>query len=122
MKIKLEKGFAKILGHVPAKSNQYRIARGRMYKSNEVKDYEQSFARQLLIFHRNDPKIKGKFKIEIVVFFRTMAADLDNSLKTTLDCLQSCEWIQNDNKCMEIFAMKFIDKENPRIEFKLIEL
>ena len=122
MKIKLEKGSAIILGHIPAKSNQYKIARGRMYKSKEVHNYEASFHTQLALWHRNDPHIKGIFRYEVSVYFKTMASDLDNALKTSLDCLQQCGWIQNDNKCMELEAKKFIDKKNPRIEFKLIEL
>ena len=47
---------------------------------------------------------------------------LDNSLKIILDCLQKVNAIKNDNNCIKIVAQKFIDKDRPRIEFKLIRI
>lgn len=37
-------------------------------------------------------------------------------------CLQHCKAIKNDNNCVKIVAQKFVDRDNPRIEFKLIEV
>ena len=51
-----------------------------------------------------------------------MSHDLDNSLKVVLDCLQQTHTIVNDNKCCKIVAEKFIDKSNPHIEFRLVEI
>ena len=51
-----------------------------------------------------------------------MSNDLDNSLKCLLDCLQYSKTIKNDNRCVKIVAEKFIDKESPRVEFKLVEI
>jgi Holliday junction resolvase RusA-like endonuclease len=66
--------------------------------------------------------IKGYFEIHLRVFYPAMRQDLDNSLKVVLDCLQHTKTIENDNKCVKIVAEKFIDKENPRIEFKLVTI
>ena len=48
--------------------------------------------------------------------------DLDNSLKCLLDCLQTCKAIKNDRNCVKIVANKYIDKNNPRIEFTIVEV
>ena len=66
--------------------------------------------------------IEGNFKFEIDVYYNSRRPDLDNSLKSTLDCLQRCGAIKNDNKCIEIIARKHLDKINPRIEFKIYTL
>jgi Holliday junction resolvase RusA-like endonuclease len=39
-----------------------------------------------------------------------------------LDAMQKANVITNDNKCVKIVAEKFIDKVNPRIEFKLVTI
>jgi Holliday junction resolvase RusA-like endonuclease len=51
-----------------------------------------------------------------------MSSDLDNHCKVVLDCLQKAGAIVNDNKCVKIVAEKFIDKVNPRIEFKIVTI
>jgi Holliday junction resolvase RusA-like endonuclease len=51
-----------------------------------------------------------------------MRSDIDNSLKVQLDCLQKCKAIKNDNLCVKIVAEKFVDKENPRVEFKIVTI
>ncbi|MFI3332830.1 MAG: RusA family crossover junction endodeoxyribonuclease [Rikenellaceae bacterium] len=56
------------------------------------------------------------------VWYSSVRFDLDNSLKTLLDCLQSVEAITNDNLCYAIEAEKHIDKLRPRVEFALIEI
>jgi Holliday junction resolvase RusA-like endonuclease len=43
-------------------------------------------------------------------------------MKILLDCLQKVKAISNDNNCCKIIAQKFIDKENPRVEFEIIEV
>lgn len=69
------------------------------------------------------PLIKTPFRIDLDVYFRSKANDVDNCLKIVLDTLQrNCNAIANDNLCAEIHVRKFVDKENPRIEFELEEL
>ena len=113
-----------IKGNCPSKSNQYKVIRlgheCSMCKQSSLKTYENSFAVQMSAY---DYKlIEGNFKFEIDVYYDSRRPDLDNSLKSTLDCLQNCNAIKNDNKCLEIIARKHLDKLNPRIEFKIIEL
>lgn len=62
--------------------------------------------------------VSGYFR----VFHSSVKFDLDNSLKTLLDCLQMVGAITDDNLCFQIEAEKKIDKYHPRIEFALLEV
>lgn len=113
-----------IKGIVPSKSNCYKIitisGHGSLCKSKALKEYEQSFYLQCQIYRNKN--ITGLFEIDLDVYYPSNRSDLDNSLKCVLDCLQKVKAIDNDNKCVKITASKFIDKENPRIEFTLTEI
>ena len=54
------------------------------------------------------------------MFYRSNLPDLDNALKILLDCLQMTKTIDNDRYCTKIVAEKFVDKENPRIEYEIV--
>ena len=107
-----------IQGNIPSKSNNYRLSRGRMFKDAKVKRYEELFALQC----RKNKPITGKFKLEVTVYFKNAKSDLDNALKTLLDCIEKTGLISNDNKCYEIVAKKQVDIKKPRVEFEIIEL
>lgn len=113
-----------ILGTAPSKSNQYKVVtlegHGSLAKADGLKRYENSFYMQVGPYR--NLMITGYFELHIRVYFMKMSNDLDNSLKVVLDCLQHTQTIKNDNKCVKIIAEKFIDKERPRIEFKLVEI
>lgn len=110
-----------ILGQVPSKSNCYRIAGKMLYKAKALVEYEKNFYIQCL--HYRDAKIDGYFEFHIDVYYPNQKADLDNSLKIVLDCLQKpVNAIVNDNKCVKIVARKGLDKLNPRVEFEIIKV
>lgn len=112
-----------IYGQPPSKSNSYKIIKlGRIHKlgkTDATKRYEESFFMQCGLRNAN---ISHRFKLVIDVYFSSDRPDLDNALKVVEDCLQTCHAIKNDRLCAEIHARKLIDKVNPRIEFRLIEL
>ena len=118
-----------IYGKAPSKSNSYKIitlgSKNKRYsslgKTKPLQDYENSFFMQLSSAYRGKD-ITGFFEFEIDVYYPSMSADLDNSLKIVLDCLQKAKAIRNDNKCCKIVAQRFIDKKEPRIEFRIIEI
>ena len=56
------------------------------------------------------------------MFFQSNRKDLDGAFKLLLDVLQSTRTIVNDRQCTKIVASKYIDKNNPRIEFVLREV
>lgn len=110
-----------ILGVPPSKSNCYKIisfnGHASLAKGKALKEYEKSF--YLQCNHYRNANITGLFELHVDVFYPSNRSDLDNSLKCTLDMLQSVKAIKNDNNCAKIVAQKFIDKNNPRIEFIL---
>lgn len=117
-------GRVKILGNVPSKSNCYKIitinGHASLAKTNALKVYEHDFAWQVGTYR--DANIEGMFEFHVDVYYPSKRSDLDNSLKIILDCLQKVRAIKNDNNCCKIVAQKFIDRENPRIEFLIKEL
>jgi Holliday junction resolvase RusA-like endonuclease len=88
-----------------------------MYKTTALRKYEESFIWQCSNYR--DANISNPFEFYINVYYPSKRSDLDNSLKVVLDCLQRVKAIKNDNNCCKIVAQKFIDKENPRIEFEI---
>lgn len=122
----IESELVTIQGQCPSKSRNYRVgviggkntkARGTLYKSSEFKNWEKDFLFQLSQF--KNPMMFYEFEIGLIVYFKTYASDIDNSLKGILDCLQSAHWIQNDNQCMKINIEKRVSTNDPKILFKL---
>lgn len=114
-----------IQGQVVAKANNYELvpdgAGGhRMIKSEQVREYERTFIEQCKVY--KDKLIATPFNLDIDVYMSSWKFDLDNSLKTVLDCLQYCHAITDDNMCKHITATKYVDRYNPRIEFTITEI
>jgi Holliday junction resolvase RusA-like endonuclease len=113
-----------IKGTCPSKSNSYKIVsiggHSSLAKSKALKEYEETFYMQCGAYRNLN--ISKYFEFHSRVFYPSMRSDIDNSLKIQLDCLQKCKAIKNDNLCVKIVAEKFVDKDNPRIEFKIIPI
>ena len=116
--------IGKVNGTVVSKSNSYRIitinGHGSLTKTDAMKKYEEKFLWQ--VGNIRDSNISVPFELYIDVYFPSKKSDLDGCLKCVLDCLQTAKVIKNDNNCCKILARKFIDKENPRIEFKIVTI
>lgn len=114
----------KIIGTPPSKSNSYRIItinnHASLTKTKAMKDYEESFLWQ--VGRIRDVNINCPFEFYLDVYFPSKRSDLDGCFKAVLDCLQKAKVIKNDNNCCLIHARKFIDKENPRVEFKIVTI
>lgn len=113
-----------IYGSPPSKSNQYKVitlkGHGSLAKTQALKEYEKRFYLECGAYRNK--KINGFFELYIDVYFSSNRPDLDNALKSTLDCLQTCNAITNDRNCVKIVANKFVDKNSPRIEFTINEV
>lgn len=116
-------GKITVHGQIPSKSNCYRVVtirgHGSLAKTPALRKYEESFIMQCPL---RKADVDYRFKLTVDVFNQSDRNDLDNSFKLLLDCLQSCRAIRNDRLCAEIHARKFIDKENPRVEFSIERL
>jgi Holliday junction resolvase RusA-like endonuclease len=112
-----------IKGNVPSKSNCYKIitlnGHGSLAKTKTLKSYEESFMWQCGKYR--NANISVPFEFHVDVYYPSKRSDIDNAMKILLDCLQKVKAISNDNLCMKIVAQKFIDKNNPRVEFRIIE-
>jgi Holliday junction resolvase RusA-like endonuclease len=108
-----------IKGQVPSKSNGYKIANNRLFKSRDLKEYEDSFDWQVA---KTTESFEGKFGITMKVCFRSNRSDLDNAAKVILDCLQTSGIIKNDRNCFHLQMTKEIDKLNPRVEIFIYEI
>ena len=113
-----------IFGEVVGKANHYQAvpdAKGgrRIIKDAIIRDYERRFISQCKLYR--DKYINARFALYIDVYFANPLHDLDNSIKTILDCLQYCNAIKDDRFCMEIHASKHHDPRQPRVVFALKE-
>ena len=59
------------------------------------------------------------FSIDVVVCYANARHDLDNSLKTLLDCMQMAGIVVDDVLCKEIRARKIVDEYNPYVYFSI---
>ena len=114
-----------IHGQIIAKANHYQAVPGKSGKKRIINDekiraYESSFVEQCKVYRSK--RISSRFRLFVRVFHSSVRFDLDNSLKTLLDCLQMVGAITDDKLCFQIEAEKRIDKFHPRIEFALLEV
>lgn len=114
-----------IFGQIVAKANHYQAVPGRngekrIIKDGKIRAYERSFMEQCTKYRNR--RISSRFRLFVRVWHSSIRFDLDNSLKTLLDCLQMVEAITDDKLCFQIEAEKHIDKYHPRIEFALLEV
>ena len=114
-----------IHGQIIAKANHYQAVPGkggakRIIKDGKIRAYERSFMQQCRIYRNRH--ISGRFRLFVRVFHGSVRFDLDNSLKTLLDCLQMVGAITDDKLCFQIEAEKKIDRYHPRVEFALLEV
>lgn len=115
---------ARIKGVPVSKSNSYRVIKRNDHyelgKSDAMKRYEEAFMWQVGAIR--GANISGMFEFYIDVYYPSKRSDLDGCLKGVLDCLQMAKVIKNDNNCCLIHARKFIDKEDPRVELRIVTL
>lgn len=113
-----------ILGQVVSKANNYQVGENRggrrhIIKTPAIRDYERRFRDQCTIYR--DRYIDRHFSLFVAVYESSTRYDLDNALKTLLDCLQQVGAIKDDNLCMRIVAEKRLDRGNPRVVFAIQE-
>lgn len=120
----MDYGWQTIIANTPSKSNCYRIitlsGHGSLAKTKALKEYESTFFMQCGKYRNLN--IDKLFEYHAKVYYPSMRTDLDNHCKIVLDAMQKAKVITNDNKCVKIVAEKFIDKDNPRLEFKLVTI
>ena len=113
-----------IFGQVVSKANNYQVGCGKngerhIIKTERLRAYERTFYEQCTLY--KDRAIDGHFTLYVRVYESSTRYDLDNALKTILDCLQYVNAIANDNLCICIVAEKRLDRRMPRVVFAIKE-
>ena len=111
-----------IYGQVVSKANNYEVGNDKhggryIIKSEAIRAYERSFIEQCQVY--KDRMVNCHFTLYVAVYESSVRYDIDNALKTILDCLQMVKAITDDNLFRKIVAEKHIDKNNPRIVFTI---
>lgn len=111
--------FETIYGQVVSKANHYLAVPAkngdkRIIKDSVIREYEKEFARQCKIYKGR--MINQPFRFTARVYYKHWNHDVDNSIKTVMDCLQQCGAITNDNLMQQLTVSKHISV-TPRIEF-----
>ena len=117
--------YETINGQVVSKANNYQAVPDgnggkRIIKSSAIREYERTFVSQCKIYRNRN--INRPFILHVEVFESSKTYDLDNALKTVLDCLQYVGAITNDNLCVGIRATKHIDRGCPRVTYAIQEV
>ena len=91
-----------IHGQIIAKANHYQAVPGKFGQKRIIKDeiiraYERSFMEQCKVYRNR--RISSRFRLFVRVWHSSERFDLDNSLKTLLDCLQMAGAIADDKLC-----------------------
>lgn len=117
--------YETIFGQMVAKANHYlavpdKDGGRRIIKDEAIRAYERDFMRQCTLY--KGKRLATPFRLFARVWHGSMRYDLDNSIKTLLDCLQMAGAIVDDKLCVSIQAEKRVDKFHPRVEYALQEI
>lgn len=106
------------LPYPPSANRYWRHFQGHTVVSAEAKQYRDEVAWRLLA--RGVSPLAGPIRVTLHVYRPRKARDLDNCLKVTLDAMQGGAYL-SDAQIVELHALRFEDKHDPRIEVKIEE-
>lgn len=93
-------------GAVPSKKNSYRIGNRRLFKPQELTDFDDLFYYQFHAQHKGHKPIVAK-QITMFIHFRLHTdRDLDNMITTVMDAMQFAGVIKNDKYITTIHSTK----------------
>ena|SRR3990167_2482946 len=100
----------------PSVNAMYRRRGGYgMYKTEEANEWVNKCLRKI---KKVEPFVR---EVEVsMYFFFKRETDLDNRIKALLDILQESGVIKNDKQVHSLLAFKEFDKDNPRVEVRVI--
>jgi crossover junction endodeoxyribonuclease RusA len=107
------------LPYPPSANNYWRANRGRVHKSTQAKKYIDNV--KWITKRQNLTPIEGHVQVQIEVYRPARRGDLDNTLKVLLDALNGLAYA-DDSQITQIFAKRFEDKANPRVEIMVTRI
>jgi crossover junction endodeoxyribonuclease RusA len=105
------------LPYPPSANVYWRVARGKVIKSNEARTYQE--AAGWLAKSQGAELLEGPVCVRLNVYRPQRSGDLDNRIKPLLDSLQGILYT-NDDQVEEIHAYRYDDKQNPRVEIEVV--
>lgn len=105
------------LSYPPSANDYWRSVRGRVLVSREARAYRER-ARLEALSQRIGRPLEGPVFVSVAVYRPRRIGDLDNRLKVMLDALRGVAY-EDDDQVVEIHAMRFEDKANPRVEVEV---
>jgi crossover junction endodeoxyribonuclease RusA len=103
-----------VLPYPPSANTYWRHNRGRTHVSNEARAYRTRVLLQVLTARDGRPPHVGPVVVTVTAYRPARRGDLDNTLKVLLDALRGAAY-QDDSQVVELHAMRFDDKANPRV-------
>lgn len=112
-----------LIGQPKSTNHIYKVNCSRgfptVYMTKEGKALKESYQWQAKSQWRGKP-LEGNIHIEVELYFKDKRVrDIDNYSKILLDSLTGIVWI-DDKQIQKMTISKHIDKDNPRIELKII--
>jgi len=101
---------------VPPSSNRWwRNVKGRMVKSREAREYQETAATLALMSRMELIEKPTEVAVTIHWYREALRGDLDKRYSIMLDALQGIAF-ENDSQIAEIHAYRSLDRLNPRME------
>jgi len=99
----------------PSANTWWRNVKGRMVKSREARQYQETVGTLALMSRM--PYIQKPTEVCVTIrwFREALRGDLDKRYSIMLDALQGIAF-ENDSQIGEIHAYRSLDRENPRME------
>lgn len=113
----MSKMLVHCLPYPPSANRYWRIFRGRPVTSSEARLYKAN-AKVSLSARCFEP-LSGPLSLFVGVYRPARRGDLDNTLKVVLDACNGFLW-NDDSQIVDIFASRYEDKENPRVELAVV--
>ena len=104
----------------PPSANRYwRNVKGRTLKSAEARDYALQVG--WLCRNADIEPLTGDISLELRIYFPNKRGDLSNRIKVVEDALNAHAYV-DDKQVKRLYAERYIDKNNPRIELLIMEI
>lgn len=107
------------LPYPPSANRYWRYNRGQIHVSEEARDFKREAAWMAVL--AGVECLEGNVKITLRVYRPARRGDLDNSIKVLIDALRGIVY-NDDDQIVELHALRFDDKTDPRVVVKLESL
>jgi crossover junction endodeoxyribonuclease RusA len=105
-----------VLPFPPSTNRYWRNWRGRQVVSAEAREYKEAVG--WIVRKAMREPLTGDVAVTVEVYRPRKSRDLDNCLKIVFDALNGIAY-NDDNQITEIYAFRYDDKANPRVNLTI---